>query len=65
MLVVVIAPVSEEPVGLLARTPNLAGDGPPLKVFDQRQQLGDVVAIPAGQTDRQRDAARIDEEVML
>jgi hypothetical protein len=65
VLVVVIAPVSEEPVGLLARTPDLAGDGPPVEVFDQRQQLGDVVAVPAGQADRERDAARVDEEVVL
>jgi hypothetical protein len=36
-----------------------------VEVFDQRQQLGDVVAVPAGQADRQRDAAGVDEQMVL
>lgn len=52
VLVVVIASVGEEPVGFLAWPSDLAGDRPAVEVFDQRQQLGDVVAMPAGEADR-------------
>jgi hypothetical protein len=52
VLVVVIASVGEEPVGLLAWPADLSGDRPAVEVFDQRQQLGDVVAVPAGEADR-------------
>jgi hypothetical protein len=65
VLVVVIATVSEEPVRLLAWPSDLACDRPAVEVFDQRQQLGDVVAVPAGEADRQRDAARVDEQMVL
>jgi hypothetical protein len=36
-----------------------------VEVFDQWQQLGGVVAVPAGQSDREMDAARINEEMVL
>jgi hypothetical protein len=36
-----------------------------VEVFDQRDQLGDVVAVPASQPDREWDAARVDQEVVL
>ena len=52
VLVVVIATVGEQPIGLLAGTSDLSGDRPAVKVFDQRQQLGDIVAVPAGEADR-------------
>jgi len=65
VLVVVIATVGQQAVGLLARPSDLAGDRPAVEVFDQRQQLGDVVALPAGEGDRQRDAAGVDEQVVL
>jgi hypothetical protein len=65
VLVVVIATVGEEPVGFLAWPADLAGHGPAVEVFDQRDQLGDVVAVPASQPDRERDAARVDEQVVL
>ena len=65
MLVVVIATVGKEPVGLLAWTTDLSGDRPAVEVFEQRDQLGDVVAVPAGQSDRQRDAAGVDEQMVL
>lgn len=42
-----------------------AEDRPALEVFDQRDQLRDVVAVPASQSDRERDAARVDEQVVL
>jgi hypothetical protein len=32
---------------------------------DQRDQLGDVVAVAAGQADRQRDASGVDDQVVL
>lgn len=65
MLVVVIATVGQEPVGLLAWPAELPCDGLAVEVFDQWQQLGDVVAVPASQPDREWDAARIDEQVVL
>jgi hypothetical protein len=65
VLVVVIAAVGDDQVGLLARPAELAGDRPGVQVVQQRQQLGDVVAVAAGQRDRQRDAAGVDEQVVL
>jgi hypothetical protein len=65
VLVMVIAAVSEEPVGLLAWPSDLSGDRPAVEVFDQCQQLGDVVAVTASDADRQRDAAGIDEQMVL
>jgi len=45
VLVVVIAPIGEQPIG--------AGPlGKRREAIDQRQELGDVVAVPAGQGDR-------------
>jgi len=52
VLVEVIASVCEQPIGAAARTADLAGYG--YDTVDQGQELGDVVAIPAGQGDRQR-----------
>lgn len=65
MLVVVIATISENTVGLLAWPSDLPGHGPAVEVFDQRDQLGDVVAVPTSQSDREWDAARVDEQVVL
>ena len=65
VLVVVIATIGQETVGLLAWPADLPGHGPAVEVFDQRDQLGDVVAVPAGQSDREWDGARVDEEVVL
>jgi hypothetical protein len=65
VLVVVIPAVGEQPVGLSARTSDLAGDRPAVEVFDQRQQLRDVVALPSGQADRERYAAGVDKQVVL
>ncbi len=41
-----------QPVGLLAWPSDLAGDRPAVEVFAQRDQLRDVVALPAGEGDR-------------
>ena len=63
VLVMVIAAVGEEPLGTSSRTSGLAGDR--ADAVDQRQQLGDVVAVPAGQADRKRNAVRICDQVVL
>jgi hypothetical protein len=65
VLVVVIAAVGDDEVGLLARPADLAGDRPGVQVLQQRDQLRDVVAVAAGQRDRQRDAGRVDQEMVL
>jgi hypothetical protein len=62
---VVIAAVGDHQVGLLAWPAGLAGDRPPVQVIQEREELGDVVAVAAGEGDRQRDAAGIDQEVVL
>lgn len=63
VLVVVIAPVGEQPVGTPARAADLAGDRD--DAVDQGQELGDVVAITAGQGDRQRQPAGVCQQVVL
>jgi hypothetical protein len=65
VLVVVIAPVGQQPVGLLARASDLAGDRPSVQILEQRDQLGDVVAVATGEGDRKRNAAGVDEQVVL
>ena len=55
VLVVVIAPVGDQNVGLAsrsARSPAHGRDG-----LDQREKFGDVVAVTAGQAGRERDSA--------
>jgi hypothetical protein len=61
--VVVIATVREQDAGPLAWTADLARDG--RDTVQQREQLRDVVAIPAGQGERQWQAAGVGQEVML
>jgi hypothetical protein len=63
VLVVVIAPVGEQPIGALARAADLAGDRH--DAIDQRQELGDVIAVPTGQGDRQRQPAGVGQQVVL
>jgi hypothetical protein len=36
-----------------------------VQILDQWQQLSDIVAVAAGQGDRKRDAARINQQMML
>jgi hypothetical protein len=62
---VVIATVGKQPVGLSAWPSDLASDRPAVQVFQQRDQLGDVVALPAGEGDRKRDAAGVNKQVVL
>lgn len=63
VLVVVIAPVGEESIGALAGTTDLARAR--RDAVDQGQELGDVVAIAAGQGNRQRQPAGVGQQVML
>jgi hypothetical protein len=65
VLVVVIAPVGHHQVRFAARAADLAGDRAGMQVIEQRHQLGDVVAVAAGERDGQRDPARIDQQVVL
>src|SRR3954470_704847 len=63
VLVVVIATVGDELLGALARAAWLATDG--ADAVDERQQLGDVVAVAAGRRDGQRDAGGVADQVVL
>jgi uncharacterized radical SAM superfamily protein len=63
VLVVVIAAVGQQHVGLLARPPP--GDRPRVQVFKQRDQLRDVVAVAAAQPNGQRDPGRIDQKMVF
>ena len=65
VLVVVIAAVGEHAIGLLARAADLAGDRSGVQVVEQRQELGDVVAVAARQRDRERDPGCVDQEMVL
>jgi hypothetical protein len=65
VLVEVIAAVGQDEVGLLARSAGLARDRPSMQCVQEWDQLGDVVAVSAGQRDGQRDAGRVDDQVVL
>jgi hypothetical protein len=65
MLVVVMATVGRQPIGPLAWPTDLAGDRSAVEGFDQRISWVDVVAVASGQGDRKRDAAGVDEQVVL
>ena len=61
--VVVVAAVGEQLTGLAPRPPAPATDG--RHGLDQRDELGDVVAVAAGEGDGQRDAAGLADQVVL
>lgn len=63
VLVVVIAAVGDHPLWSPAWPAPFARDR--RDAVDQWQQLGDVIAVPAGQRDRQRHPAGIDVQMML
>ena len=65
ILVVVIAAIREDSVGFLPGSPTLAGHGPCVQVVQQRDQLGDVVAVAGGECDGQRNAGRIHQQVVF
>jgi hypothetical protein len=62
---VVIAAISEQQVGFLAGPADLPGDRPGVQIVEQRQQLGDVVAVAGGQRDGQRDTSRVDQQMVF
>ena len=49
--VMIVAPVGDDPIGPLTRPPDLAWNG--RDAVEEREQLGNVVAVPARQRDRQ------------
>ena len=63
VLVVVVAAVGGHPVGATTRPTNEATHG--RYPLDQRDQLGDVVAVAAGERPSERDPGRVYEKVML
>lgn len=63
-MLVEVAVVGEQEVGLLSGPADLAGDRVSVQLIKQWDQLGDVVAVAAGQGDRQRDARRVDQQVV-
>ena len=63
VLVVVIAAVCQHSIGSPLRVATPAAHRPDR--VDQRQQLSDIVAMPAGQADRQRNPGRIGQEMVL
>jgi hypothetical protein len=63
VLVVVIAAVGEHPVGASTGTAAFSPDR--TDGVEQRQQLGDVVAVAAGQCDGQRNAGGVADQMVL
>jgi hypothetical protein len=63
VLVVVVAAVGDDPVGTSAWPADFAADG--RYAVDEREQLGDVVAVSAGERPGERDPARVYEKMML
>jgi len=65
VLVVVIAAVGKDKIGLSPRSADLAGDRAPMQVLKERHQLGDVVAVAAGERDGQWDPRGVHEQMVL
>ena len=61
--VVVVATVADHLLGASARPPDQAADRG--HAVEQRDQLGDVVAVAAGERPGERDPGRVYEQVML
>jgi hypothetical protein len=60
---VVVTPVGEQTVRATAWRPDAAADR--RHGVEQRQQLGDVVAVATGQQAGERDAGGVDEQVVF
>ncbi len=60
---VVVGAVSGDSVGTPARPPDLAAHGRHL--VEERDQLGSVMAVPAGDAPGERQAAAVYQEVVL
>jgi hypothetical protein len=63
VFVVVVAAVSAHPVGAAAGTAHLATNR--RDAVDERDQLGDVVAVPARDRPGERDTGAIDQKVVF
>ena len=63
VLVVVVAAVGRDPVGSAAGSTDLAAYR--WDAFDERDELGDVVAVAAGDGPGERDPSCVYEKVML
>lgn len=63
VLVVVLAAVREHSLGSSSGVSSPAAHRP--NSVDQRQELSDVVAVSAREADRQRDAARVGQQMVL
>jgi hypothetical protein len=63
--VVVIAAIGENPVGLATRTTDLASNRRLTPQVDQRQKLGDIVAVTCAERNCQRNTLRIRQGVGL
>jgi len=63
VLVVVVAAIGDDCVGAATRPADEAAHGRHL--VEQRDQLGDVVAVAARERPGERDPARVDQEVVL
>ncbi len=65
VLVVVVTAVGQQAIGLAAGPTTLAPDGAHVQRVQERHKLGDVVAVAAGECDRQGDARGVDQQVVL
>ena len=63
VLVVVVAAVGDDAVGPSPGPADAAADG--WNAVEQLEQLGDVVAVAAGERPRERDATAVYEEMLL
>jgi len=63
VLVVVVAAICDHALGSAPRSPDEASDGG--HAVEQRDQLRDVVAVAAGNREREREPTAVDEEMML
>ncbi len=63
VLVVVVAAIGADPIRSPPRPADLSADG--RDTVDERDQLGDVVAVAARDREGERDPARVDQEMVL
>lgn len=61
--VVVVAAIGGDALGPATRSAQRAAYG--WDALDERDQLGDIVAVAAGERPGERDAGRVDQEVVL
>jgi hypothetical protein len=65
VLIVVIATIGENDVGFLAWPADFARDRTGGQIVQQRDQLGDVITVPARQRDGERNPAGVNEEMVF